>query len=152
MCKQKWNGAFATLRMESEVTQLSKLSFAKWAKITNLTSYWLTKRICLNVVWTSRYHMTKKHFCGYILLKTASAWNRFERKFKKVLKLLKCVKRKGTNHVKLHFNKEAMTEVYFCKIKHEKQVHIAQNNIWMDQFSFAFSNKKSIWLLFIIIL
>ena len=50
--------------------------------------------------------MTKRHFCGNIVMKTASA-----RGHLKVLKLLKCVKRKGTNHIKLHFNKIAMTEV-----------------------------------------
>ena len=42
-----------------------------------------------------------------------------------------------------------MTEVFFCYIKHEKQVHIAQKNIWMDHFSFAIPDKKSVWLFFI---
>ena len=30
--KQKWDGAFATLSMELEISQLSKLSYTKWAK------------------------------------------------------------------------------------------------------------------------
>jgi len=30
--KQKWDGVFATLSMELEVTQLSKLRYTKWAK------------------------------------------------------------------------------------------------------------------------
>jgi len=145
--KQNWDGAFATLSMELEVTQLSKLKYTTWAK-QNLTCVWPTKRICLNVIWISRFHMTKRHFCGNIVLKTASARGNFNRRFLKVLNLLKCVKRKGTNHIKLHFNKKAMTEVYFCYIKHEKQVHIAQNNIWMDPFSFAIPDKKSVWLFF----
>ena len=32
--KQKWDGAFATLSMELEVSQLSKLRYTKWAKQT----------------------------------------------------------------------------------------------------------------------
>ena len=88
--------------------------------------------------------MTERHFCGNIVLKTASARGNFKRWFVKVLKLPKCVKRKGTNHIKIHFNKIAMTEVQFCYIKHEKQVHIANYN--MDQFSFAIPDKKSAWL------
>jgi len=55
--------------------------------------------------------MTKRHFCGNIVLKTASARGNFKRRFFNALKLLKCVKRKGTNHIKLHFNNIAMTDV-----------------------------------------
>jgi len=55
-------------------------------------------------------------------------------------------KKKGTYHIKLHFIKIAMTEVKFCYIKHEKQVQVAQNNIWMDQFLACRSRQASIVL------
>jgi len=55
--------------------------------------------------------MTKRHFCSNIVLKTASARGNFKRWFVKVLKLPKCVKRKGTNHIKLRFDIIAMIEV-----------------------------------------
>jgi len=55
--------------------------------------------------------MTKQHVCGNIVRKTASAIGNFKRRFLKVLKLLKCIKRKGTTHIKLQFNTIAMTEV-----------------------------------------
>jgi len=64
--------------------------------------------------------MTKRQICGNIVLKTASARGNFKRRFLKVLKLLKCVNRKGTAHIKLHFNKIAITEIKFRYIKHEK--------------------------------
>jgi len=55
--------------------------------------------------------MTKGHFYGIIVLKTAMSRGNFERKFQKFLKLLKYVKRKSTYHIKLHLIKIAMSEV-----------------------------------------